>query len=163
MRDEVWGPGLSSLRDQCRADGLLGSVLQELEHALLHELFPGCRLFRIDSELRGPERQATQRFFVLRPGDARSYQLLHHGQMVALARAEDVRLDTPGNVAAFCALALGVEDAPAVEKNGSAWLVGRPDDPSGEQLILRVDAAGRLVDILRVRGSGTCEGSPGVG
>jgi hypothetical protein len=155
MRDEVWGPGLSALRDQCRFEELLGSVVQEIGHALLHDIFPGCRLFRIDSELRGGgvERLATQRFFVLRPGDATAYQLLHHGQMVALARAEEIHFSARETVAAFASLALGFEGEPSVEPMDSAWLVAgrRPGEPRGEQLILALDAGAQLQVVVRVQ------------
>src|ERR1700679_3530630 len=99
MGVDVWSAGIAGVRSECRSQHLLGSVLQEVvpRREPLDDFFPGCRLFRVDSELLlpGNDRGGIQRFYVVRPWDERAYQLHRDPDVVALARAEDVRLDSP--------------------------------------------------------------------
>ena len=163
MVDEIWGEGIDGLRRECRSEHLVGSVLQEVRGPgnrraeRLDDFFPGCRLFRIDSEIRqGRDRGAIQRFFVLRPGDARAYQLHRDLDVLALARAENVRLDSPESALAFVGFALGLvlEEDEVAERHESAWIVDGTSDsgeaPLGERVILRLDADSLLVDVVRV-------------
>jgi hypothetical protein len=159
MIPDVWSAGIDGLRSECRSQHLLGSVLQEVQgQESLIDFFPGCRLFRVDSEilLPGNDRGAIQRYYVVRPDDERAYQLHRDSDVVALARAEDVRLDSEKRAVSFATFALGVspEDAEAA-RHGSAWVVdGTTDTGDGEPLgihvILRMDREGRLVDVVRV-------------
>src|SRR5579883_3117220 len=108
MESDIWKTGIEALRAEGRGEWFIGSQLQEVRDPRLAEVFPGCRLFRMDSEFQRDEsgRLAIQRFFVLRPADGRPYQLLREDHVLALAKAESVRLDTEEHVCLFADLAL---------------------------------------------------------
>ena len=146
--DDIWGSGIEALRREGRGEWFVGSQLQEVTaDPRLTEVFPGCRLFRMDSELQNESsgRLALSRFFVLRPADERPYQLLRAEDMLALARAESVLLDTEEHVARFADLAL---DCHWVAKGTDGWVV--EGDAKEDRFLLRVDADAHLVDVLPV-------------
>lgn len=143
---DVWKQGLEALRAEGRGEWFVCSQLWEVTaDKRVAEVFPGCRLFRMDSEFQNESegRMAIQRFFVLRPADDRPYQLLRPDHVIALARAESVRLDTPEHVSRFADLAL---DCHWVERGDEGWVV--EGDSKQERFLLRVDAEAHLVDVV---------------
>jgi len=146
VASDIWESGLEALRAEGRGVWFVGSQLWEItKDPRVAEVFPGCRLFRMDSELQEERggRWVIQRYFVLRPGDERPYQLLRRDHMLALARAEAVRLDTEEHVGQFADLAL---DCHWVEREPEGWVV--EGDSAEERFLLRVDAEAHLVDVL---------------
>lgn len=147
-RDEIWSSGIEALRQEGRGEWFIGSQLQEVTaDPRIAEVFPGCRLFRMDSELQNEQsgRLALSRFFVLRPADERPYQLLRAEDMLALARAESVRLDTEEHVANFADLAL---DCHWVAKGTDGWVV--EGDSREDRFLLRVDQDAHLLALVPV-------------
>ncbi len=146
MGRNVWEAGLEALRDAGRGEWFVGSQLWEITaDQRIAEVFPGCRLFRMDSELQEQTRGrlALQRFFVLRPDDERPYQLHRSEDVLALAKAEGTLLDTMEHVSRFADLAL---DCHWVAKGTDGWVV--EGDEAEDRFLLRVDAEAHLVDVL---------------
>jgi hypothetical protein len=146
MKGDIWESGLEALRAEGRGEWFVGSQLWEITaDPRVAEVFPGCRLFRMDSEFQDERegRLAIQRFFVLRPGDDRPYQLLRHDHVVALARLEAVLLDSEEHVSVFADLAL---DCHWVAKEPDGWVV--EGDSAAERFLLRVDGEAHLVDVV---------------
>lgn len=160
MTHDIWNAGIDGLRRECKSEHLVGSVLQEVSRRdPLDDFFPGCRLFRIDSELlQGRDRCAIQRFYVLRPDDERAYQLHRDPDVVALARAEHVRLESPRSALAFAGFALGLEldEDESPERTESAWVVTGSAEVKSDgarepaSVILRLDEDSHLLDVVRV-------------
>ncbi|MEZ0227835.1 MAG: hypothetical protein ACAI25_04365 [Planctomycetota bacterium] len=146
MGRNVWEAGLEALRAEGRGEWFVGSQLWEVTaDPRIVEVFPGCRLFRMDSELQEKSRGrlALQRFFVLRPDDPRPYQLLRSEDVLALAKLEGVLLDTEEHVTRFADFAL---DCHWVAKEPEGWVV--EGDEADERFLLRVDAQAHLVDVV---------------
>lgn len=149
MHRDVWKAGIDALRREGHHVDIVGSVLQEVaSDERVADVFPGCRLFRIDSEMhpRDGDRLAIQRWFVLRPGDARPYQIGRDEDVVALARAEETWLDSARAASAFAQLALRWDRADVRRWGDRGWLV----EGETARIILKLDAAERLAAIVHV-------------
>ncbi len=144
MKGDVWEKGIEALRAEGRGEWFVGSQLQELLDPRVAEVFPGCRLFRMDSEFQGEAggRIAIQRWFVLRPGDGQPYQLQRFDHVAALARRESVLLDTEEHVSRFAELAL---DCRSVQAAPQGWVVAGDED---ERFLIRVDGEAHLVELV---------------
>jgi hypothetical protein len=144
MEDSVWKQGIEALRAEGRGEWFVGSQLQELLDPRVAEVFPGCRLFRMDSEFQteAEGRIAIQRWFVLRPSDGQPYQLQRFDHVAALARRESVILDTEEHVSRFADFAL---DCHWVEASSEGWVVQGDED---ERFIIRIDQEAHLVELV---------------
>ena len=142
---DVWANGLAALREEGRGQWFVGSVVQELLDERLADVFPGCRLFRMDSELQGTKdgRLAIQRYFVLRPDDERPYQLEKDDDLIALAKAEDVRLVDAVAAERFVGLALRAEGR--LIRGDRGWTL----TADAGSVVLLADSESRLVGVAR--------------
>lgn len=161
-KDDVkWTKGLAALDrfGKDRGFARVSKPEEQRDDKKLGAVFPACRLFRVTRVYEPGDPKAhgatsSQHHLVIRPDDARVYELYEDADVLALAQAEKLVLDTQERARAFADFALGAFFAGgSVEKQGERdWLVTSPYSGrrGSRQFVLETDEKRHLTAIRRL-------------